>query len=81
MLVSNKTVRQRISTSALHLKQTPMPEVKKFFITKGFIKVGSIAPNNVLRQMYECAHLMCGEIENHNPENLLYNFINGEKDH
>ena len=76
VLVSNKTVRQRISTSALHLKQTPMPEVKKFLIKKGFIKVGSIAPNDVLRQMYECAHLMCGEIENHNPENLLYNYFN-----
>lgn len=79
VLVSNKTVRQRISTSALHLKQTPMPEVKKFLIKKGFIKVGSIAPNDVLRQMYECAHLMCGEIENHNPENLLFNYFNDKE--
>lgn len=79
VLISNKTVRQRISTSALHLKQTPMPEVKKFLIKKGFIKVGSIAPNDVLRQMYECAHLMCGEIENHNPENLLFNYFNDKE--
>ena len=79
VLVSNKTVRQRISTNALHLKQTPMPEVKKFLVKKGFIKVGSIAPNDVLRQMYECAHLMCGEIENHNPENLLYNYLNSRE--
>jgi hypothetical protein len=79
VLISNKTVRQRISTNALHLKQTPMPEVKKFLVKKGFIKVGSIAPNDVLRQMYECAHLMCGEIENHNPENLLYNYFNDKE--
>jgi hypothetical protein len=79
VLISNKTVRQRISTSALHLKQTPMPEVKKFLIKKGFIKVGSIAPNDVLRQMYECAHLMCGQIENHNTENLLYNYFNDKE--
>jgi len=79
VLISNKTVRQRISTSALHLKQTPMPDVKKFLIKKGFIKVGSIAPNDVLRQMYECAHLMCGEIENHNPENLLFNYFNDKE--
>jgi len=79
VLISNKTVRQRISTNALHLKQTPMPEVKKFLVKKGFIKVGSIAPNDVLRQMYECAHLMCGEIENHNPENLLYNYLNDKE--
>jgi len=79
VLISNKTVRQRISTSALHLKQTPMPDVKKFLVKKGFIKVGSIAPNDVLRQMYECAHLMCGEIENHNPENLLFNYFNDKE--
>jgi len=76
ILISNKTIRQRISTDVLHLKQTPMPEVKKFLIKKGFIKVGSLAPNDVLRQMYETANLMCGEIENHNPENLLYNYFN-----
>lgn len=79
ILISNKTIRQRISTDVLHLKQTPMPEVKKFLIKKGFIKVGSLAPNDVLRQMYETANLMCGEIENHNPENLLYNYFNDKE--
>ena len=76
VLVSNRTIRQRISTSALQLKQTPMPEVKKFLVKKGFIKVGSLAPNDVLRQLYESANLICGEIENHNPENLLFNYFN-----
>lgn len=76
VLVSNKTIRQRISTNALHLKQIPMPEVKKFLVKKGFIKVGSLAPNDVLRQLYESANLICGEIENHNPENLLFNYFN-----
>jgi hypothetical protein len=76
VLISNKTIRQRISTDVLNLKQTPISEVKRFLIKKGFIKVGSLAPNDVLRQMYETANLMCGEIENHNPENLLYNYFN-----
>lgn len=79
ILISNKTIRQRISTDALNLKQTPMPEVKKFLVKKGFIKVGSLAPNDVLRQMYETANLMCGEIDNHNPENLLYNYFNDKE--
>ena len=43
---------------------------------RGFIKVGSTAPNDVLRKMYESATLICGEIQNHNPDNLLYNFMN-----
>ena len=61
------------------LKQIPMQEIKRELIKKGFIRVGSIAPNDVLRKMYESVSLICGEIQNHNPDNLLYNFFNGEK--
>jgi hypothetical protein len=75
VLVSNKTIRNRISTDAQLLKQTPIHDVKLFLIKKGFIKVGTTTPNDVLRKMYESVSLICGEIQNHNPENLLYNFI------
>jgi hypothetical protein len=75
VLVSNRTVRNRISTDAQLLKQTPIHEVRKFLIKKGFIKVGTNAPNDVLRKMYESVSMVCGEIQNHNPENLLFNFI------
>ena len=79
VLVSNKTVRNRISTQAQLLKQTPIQEVRKYLIKKGFIKIGTNAPNDVLRKMYETVSLVCGEIQNHNPDNLLYNFINGQE--
>ena len=75
VLVSNKTIRSRITTEAQLLKQTPIHDVRKFLIKKGFIKVGTNAPNDVLRKMYETVSLVCGEIQNHNPENLLYNYI------
>ena len=76
VLVSNKTIRNRVSTKKQLLKQTPIQEVKKHLIKHGLIKVGSITPNDVLRQMYECLSLVCGEIHNHNPDTLLYNYIN-----
>jgi len=76
VLVSNKTIRNRITTEAQLLKQTPIHDVKQFLVKKGFIKVGSVTPNDVLRKMYESVSLICGEIQNHNPENLLYNFMN-----
>jgi hypothetical protein len=79
VLVSNKTIRTRISTEAQLLKQTPIHDVRKFLIKKGFIKVGTNAPNDVLRKMYETVSLVCGEIENHNPENLLYNYIHDKE--
>lgn len=78
VLVSNKTLRNNISTKTQLLKQVPMQEVKSFLIKRGLIKVGSITPNDVLRKMYESAILICGEVQNHNPENLLFNYINGK---
>ena len=76
VLVSNKTLRNNISTKSQLLKQVPIQEVKKFLIKRGFIKVGSVTPNDVLRKMYESASSICGEVYNHNPENLLFNYIN-----
>lgn len=75
VLISNKTLRNQITTKKQLLKQTPLDEVKRFLVKKGFIRVGTSAPNDVLRTMYETASLMCGEIQNHNADNLLYNFL------
>lgn len=75
VLVSNKTIRNNISTKTLLMKQIPIYEVRKYLIKHGFIKVGAVTPNDVLRKMYETAMLICGEIQNHNPDNLLYNFL------
>jgi hypothetical protein len=75
VLVSNRTIRNNTTTKTQLMKQTPIEEVRRYLVKKGFIKVGSIAPNDVLRKMHETASLMCGEIENHNPENLLYNYF------
>jgi hypothetical protein len=76
VLISNKTLRNRVAEKTQSLKETPIQEVKRFLTKKGFIRVGSVAPNDVLRKMYESATLICGELENHNPDNLLYNFLN-----
>uniref|UniRef100_A0A6C0K131 Uncharacterized protein n=1 Tax=viral metagenome TaxID=1070528 RepID=A0A6C0K131_9ZZZZ len=75
VLVSNKTVRKNISTKTEKLKQIPIQEIRAVLIKKGFIKVGSLATNDVLRKMYESMLLVCGEVENHNPENMLYNYL------
>jgi hypothetical protein len=76
VLVSNKTIRNRTLAKTHEIRQKPMEEVKRYLINKGFVRVGTSAPNDVLRKMYESAQLVCGEIQNHNPENLLFNFMN-----
>ena len=76
VLISNKTIRKNVDTKRTHLKQTPMEEVKKFLIKNGFIKVGSVAPDSILRNMYENVYMICGSVTNHNSKNLLYNYFN-----
>jgi len=76
VLVSNKTIRNNVTTKAQLLKQTPMEEIRKFLIKKGLIKVGSTSPNDVLRKLYESVVMISGDVVNHNPDNLLYNFFN-----
>ena len=76
VLVSNKTIRNQTTTRAQLLKQVPLEEIKKTLMKKGLIKVGSTAPADVLRKMYESVLLMCGDLQNHNPDNLLYNYFN-----
>jgi hypothetical protein len=81
VLVSNKTIRNNATTKSQLLKQVSMPIVRRELIKRGLIRVGSTTPNDVLRKMYESTMLMCGDIQNHNADNLLYNFINDEKEH
>lgn len=80
VLVSNKTLRKQITEKAYRLKQTSIEDVKKMLVKKGLIKIGSTCPNDVLRQMYESVNLLCGDLENHNSENLLYNYFNDTND-
>jgi hypothetical protein len=79
VLVSNKTIRNNIVAKSHLLKQTPIADVKNYLVKHGFIRVGSTAPNDVLRKMYESASLICGEIKNHNEDNLLFNYLNAEE--
>jgi len=78
VLVSNRTLRNRTSTQQKLLQQTPIEDIKKHLIKRGFIKVGCIAPNDVLRQMYESTMMICGDVKNHNQDYLLHNFLHQE---
>jgi hypothetical protein len=76
VLVANKTIRSNTQMKTQQLKNIPMPDVKNYLLKHGFIKIGTNAPNDVLREIYENTQMICGEVKNHNPENLLYNYFN-----
>ncbi len=75
VLVSNRTIRNQISTKSQLLRQVPIQEIRKYLIKNGFIKIGSVATNDVLRTMYNSAVMMCGEIRNTNTNVLLHNYL------
>ena len=76
VLLPNRTIRNNVANKAFKFEHTPVEEIRKFLLRNGFIKVGSTSPNDVLYKMYESIMLIDGEVKNHNPDNLLYNFFN-----
>jgi hypothetical protein len=75
LLIKNRETQKRIKQEVSQLKQQPIQEVKNYLRTKNLIKLGSQAPNDVLRKLYEDS-ILAGEITNNNANNLVYNFIN-----
>ena len=75
VLIPNKTIRTQVLARKQKIRETPLEDIRKYLIKKGLIRVGSSCPNDVLRQMYESSMMMCGEIQNHNSDTLLYNYL------
>lgn len=75
LLLKNKTIKQKVLDAQKELKKTDIKSIKKYLVDKGLIKIGSNAPVDVLKELYENAKLT-GEVSNSNKETLLYNFIN-----
>ena len=74
LLKDRKTIKN-INKETTQLKNKSIQEIKEFLREKNIIKSGSIAPNDVLRKMYESA-ILSGNINNINMENLVYNYNN-----
>ena len=73
VLIKNLKTRRKIQEARKELKKTGTADIKKYLKSHGLLKVGSVAPNNVLREMYESA-MMSGEIQNTNGQVALHNF-------
>jgi hypothetical protein len=75
VLLKNTTIKQKVLDAHKELKKTNIKEVKKYLTKAGLVKIGSTAPVDVLKELYESAKLT-GEVLNSNKETLLHNFIN-----
>ena len=77
VLIKNSDTRRRIQEEHGVLRRESIVEIRKYLHDHGLIKVGSDAPPDVLRNLYESAK-MTGEITNTNKHMLLHNFLQSE---
>jgi len=76
VLLKNKQTQRHIQSQHLTLKQKTIGEIRKYLYDHQLLKIGSNAPPDVLRRMYEDA-ILTGEVKNTNKDVLLHNFMSG----
>ena len=78
ILIKDKQTKKRILEAHKELKKKDIVEIIKYLKEHGLIKVGTTAPSNVLRQMYENS-MLAGDITNKNSNILLHNFLSEDE--
>jgi hypothetical protein len=76
VLIKDNQTRKNLMKAHNEIKKTDISDVRKHLRNNGLIKVGSTAPNDILRKTFESA-MLSGNVINTNAENKLYNFTHG----
>ena len=79
VLIKDRGTRKRILAAQKDLKRKSINDIKTYLRDHNLIKIGSNAPNEVIRKLYESA-MLAGEIMNSNADTLLHNFSKNEKE-
>jgi len=74
VLIKNNATRRKVKREHGVLKQKGMAEIKKYLYDKNLLRIGSTAPPDILRTMYEQS-ILAGDITNVGINATLKNFL------
>ena len=80
VLIKNRETRKKVICAHKELKQQPICDIKTYLNEHNLIKIGSKAPTDVMRKLYETAKLS-GDIYNLNNDTLLHNLKKSDDNH
>jgi hypothetical protein len=79
VLLKDRDTRKKILSAHKDIKQKSINDIKSYLRDHNLIKIGSNAPNDVIRKLYESS-MLAGEITNSNTEILLHNLLKNDKE-
>ena len=78
IFIKNITDRKNIEDEIKILDTQEFALIKEYLIKRDLIKIGSIAPESLMREIYKNS-ILAGDIHNKNPNNLIHNYINSHE--
>jgi hypothetical protein len=79
VLIKNVQTQRNVEKKRNEMKHIPLDTIISRLHKKRLLKVGSSAPPDVLREMYESS-MLAGDIENEGNDIALHNFLAGSTD-
>jgi hypothetical protein len=74
VLIKNVSMQSKIEKEIKTLHTHSMDKIREYLLKRGLYKIGSNAPDDLLRKIYEESYTT-GEVENKNSVLLLHNFL------
>jgi len=75
VLIKDRETYAKIERDIKKIDKRSMSEIRDYLRERRLYKIGSTAPDDVLRDIYKNA-ILTGNVENNNPETLVHNFLN-----